>query len=96
MFNSLSHFDEGVFAVCNALIIVAGILLFAWWISRRPPLPPEPKKLKYAQRLQSQFKRGNGAKKKSTAGDVLPPEEPKKTPRPAGDPGKKVKQRKSR
>ena len=96
MFSSLSHFDEGVFAVCNALILVAGILLFAWWISRRPPLPPKPKKLKYAQRLRSQFKRGSGVKQSSTAGDALSPDELKKKPRPAGDPGKKVKQRKSR
>jgi hypothetical protein len=95
MFTSLSHFDEGVFAVCNALILVAGILLFAWWISRRPPLPPKPKKLKYAKRLQSQFKRDGSARKQVTT-EVSPPEAPKTVVRPAGISRKKGKQQKPR
>jgi hypothetical protein len=93
MFPTLSHFDEAVFAACNALILVIGILIFAWWISRRPPLPPEPKKPKYAQRLQSQFKRRSSGKKQAIS-EALPSEPPKAEGSPAGARQKKIKPRK--
>jgi hypothetical protein len=93
MFSSLSHFDEGVFAVCNAVILIAGILLFAWWLSRRPPLPPEPKKPKYAERLQSQFKRSKSAKKQATP-NTSPSDPSTVLPRAVGTRRKKGESRK--
>ncbi|MFY9479619.1 MAG: hypothetical protein WAQ08_18420 [Aquabacterium sp.] len=95
MLPSLSHLDEAVFAACNALILVIGILIFAWWISRRPPLPPEPKKPKYAQRLQSQFKRRSSGKKQVTSEAFLS-DSTKVKGSPAGVRQKKRKPRKPR
>lgn len=95
MISSLSHFDEGVFAVCNALLLTVGILLFAWWLSRRPPLPPKPKEPKYSERLQNKFRHhGSGVKKVPQVAAISDSSEA--AARPSSARAKKPKRRKSK
>lgn len=57
MLSSVSLTQEGVVALVQALIFSLVMAVFIWWLSRRKPTPPEPKKPKYSQKLREKFTR---------------------------------------
>jgi len=69
MTSSMTHFNEGVLVLLNSLLCVLALLIFAWWLSRRPPAPPQPKKPRYSQRLQEQFRRGEKKRSDTSSSD---------------------------